>query len=282
MDSKLYHLKASGASTHAVWDTLVFRKVQAVLGGRVVFISSGSAPISPDVLDFLKVAFACEGNTEEEGSSDPIPTLLLIANSSDLVAEGWGMSFICEIKLVDLPEFCYRVTDSPNPRGEAVLDEKSTEAAFDSDGWFRTGDVGEVDKAGRFNIIDRVKNIMKLSQGEYVALEKVTNDYLIGIVVPDPVALSDISTIKFDPTSGPAVAAAIRDPLVVKTALEVMTAHAKASGLKGFETVKDIHFTLDQFTVENNTLTPTFKIQRHALGMYKEVIDEMYAKDTAV
>ncbi|KAG8884239.1 hypothetical protein FRB97_004744 [Tulasnella sp. 331] len=184
----------------------------------------------------------------------------------------------------------------------AVLDEKSTEAAFDSDGWFRTGDVGEVDKAGRFNIIDRVKNIMKLSQGEYVALEKVTNiystlplvsqifvhgdslkDYLIGIVVPDPVALSDISTIKFDPTSGPAVAAAIRDPLVVKTALEVMTAHAKASGLKGFETVKDIHFTLDQFTVENNTLTPTFKIQRrHALGMYKEVIDEMYAKDTAV
>jgi len=179
---------------------------------------------------------------------------------------------------------------------------KNTRTAIDDDGWFHTGDIAEVDQSGRFKIIDRVKNIMKLSQGEYVALEKIENvysscsvvaqvyvhgdslqDHLVAIVVPDPVALSHITSeagYKFDPAAPQAVAAAIKDPQVNKAVLDAMTSQVKSSGgLKGFEMVKVIHLTLEQFTVENNTLTPTFKIRRKdAYQMYKDVIDGMYTR----
>ncbi|KAG9002476.1 hypothetical protein FRB94_003836 [Tulasnella sp. JGI-2019a] len=205
-----------------------------------------------------------------------------------------------------------QATDKPHPRGEICVrgddvfikyykDEKATSAALDADGWFHTGDVGEIDSVGRFKIVDRVKNIMKLSQGEYVALEKVENiysshpiirqsyihgdslqDFLVAVVVPDTKVLSSIADqagCKFDHSSPAELATAMEDPKVKKAALDSMTAHAKKSGLKGFEMVRDIHLTSNQFTIENNTMTPTFKIRRKdAHKMYKDVIDGMYPK----
>ena len=60
LDAKLKKLYETGDNTHPFWDRIVFRKVKAVLGGNIILLTSGSAPISTDALDFLKVAFACE------------------------------------------------------------------------------------------------------------------------------------------------------------------------------------------------------------------------------
>ena len=81
---KAWNLEHKGINTHAVWDRLVFTKVRALLGGRVNFIASGSAPIAPEVLSFLKIAFSSAvtegyGQTENCGTAvrclteDPAP-----------------------------------------------------------------------------------------------------------------------------------------------------------------------------------------------------------------
>ncbi|KAG8877413.1 hypothetical protein FRB98_006695 [Tulasnella sp. 332] len=178
--------------------------------------------------------------------------------------------------------------------------EKKTREAIDEEGWFHTGDVAELDAAGRFKIIDRVKNIMKLSQGEYVALEKIENvystcpvvaqifiygdslkDFIVAVVVPEIAALSGIAAkagCTFDSNDTTGIATAVRDPNVNKAVLEAMTAHAKKSGLKGFETVRGVHLSLEPFSTENNTLTPTFKIRRKdAYDLYRGAIDGLYA-----
>ncbi|KAG8848283.1 hypothetical protein FRB96_001256 [Tulasnella sp. 330] len=313
VDSKMYYFKSTGSVTSHVWDYLVFSQIQAMLGGRVKLIFMGSAPINKDVLAFLKISLSCKNLLEGYGLSETCACATrTLGDDPSAGGTVGGPSMSNELKLVDVPALGYHSTDKPNPRGEICVrgdnvfkkyykDEKATNAAIESDGWFHTGDVGEVDSAGRFKIIDRVKNIMKLSQGEYVALEKVENvysthpivkqsyihgdslqDFLVAIVVVEPKALSQIANkagCQFDHTSPAAFATAMEDPKVKKATLDSITVHAKKSGLKGFEMVRDIHLTSNQFTVENNTMTPTFKIRRKdAHKMYKDAIDAMYMK----
>ena len=92
----------------------------------------------------------------------------------------------CAIRLKDLPELDYRITDKPFPRGEVCIRSPcvtpgyfmrpdKTADAIDSQGYLHSGDVGVILANGTIKILDRCKNIFKLSQGEYVAPERVEN-----------------------------------------------------------------------------------------------------------
>jgi len=206
----------------------------------------------------------------------------------------------------------YHADDKPNPRGEIYLrgemnfkgyykDPKKTAETIDEEGWLRTGDVGEIDECGRLRIIDRVKNIMKLAQGEYVAVEKIENmyaastliqqlyvhgdslqDYLLGVLVPDPPTFAKlVSKVRGKDVAAEDMATlseATKDPQIVEAALAEISKEARRAGLKGFETVKRIHLTMEPFSIENGLLTPTFKVRRRdALTKYKEELDALYA-----
>ncbi|KAJ3071531.1 Long-chain-fatty-acid--CoA ligase 5 [Podochytrium sp. JEL0797] len=213
--AKLANYKSTGTLTHSIWDPLVFSKVKTVMGGRLRFAMTGSAPISPDVLSFMAVALCCpvkEGYGQTESAAG-----LTYAVLGDTEAGHVGPPMTCnEIKLVNVPEMKYLASDRPFPRGEIwtrgnnvfggyYKDAEKTKEALTSDGWLKTGDIGFIDKKGRVHIIDRKKNIFKLAQGEYVAPEKIENVYqkstliaqifvhgdslqseLVAIVVPDP------------------------------------------------------------------------------------------------
>jgi long-chain acyl-CoA synthetase len=135
-------------------------------------------------------------------------------------------------------------------------DPKNTQEALDDEGWLHTGDVAEIDSVGRVKIIDRVKNIMKLAQGEYIALEKIENlyssnpfiaqiyvhgdslqSYLVAVVVPDQILLAEVASRIFGknilPEDESALASAIRDERVNAHVLSELTKDGRRSGLKG-------------------------------------------------
>ncbi|TEB35960.1 long-chain-fatty-acid-CoA ligase [Coprinellus micaceus] len=298
--TKLEKLHTTGIPTHAFWDRIVFRKIQAVLGGQVSLVVSGSAPITSDVMDFLKIAFACEvveGYGLTECAATSTKNWPLDPTASGTVGPPVPVN---EVKVIDVPamELCLR---GANIFSHYYKDEKNTKEALDEEGWFHTGDVAAIDDAGRVKIIDRVKNIMKLAQGEYVALEKIENlyssvpisaqvfvhgdglqSYLVAVLVPEPVLFSSIVTSvtgkKVAPEDIAALSAATKDPKVVQHVLGILTKAAQRNGLKGFEMVKRLHLSMSPFTIEENTLTPTMKLRRKdAYNKHKTEIDALYA-----
>ena len=163
-------------------------KFRAIMGGNVRLMVTGSAPISVEVLNFLKVCFCCpilEGYGQTESSAASCITL-----PNDRKAGHVGGPLPClKIKLRDIPEMEYTSKDKPHPRGEICFKGPSifegyygniekTKEAFTSDGWLQSGDVGVVYPNGAIRIVDRAKNIFKLAQGEYIAPEKLENVYI--------------------------------------------------------------------------------------------------------
>lgn len=149
-------------------------------------MATGSAPISGEVLNFLRVCFCCPilegyGQTESCGAS-------CITLPNDPIPGHVGGPLPCvNIRLRDIPEMGYTIEDTPYPRGEVCFrgpqvflgyfknPEKNSETIID--GWVHSGDVGVILPNGSVKIIDRAKNIFKLAQGEYIAPEKLENVY---------------------------------------------------------------------------------------------------------
>ncbi|TBU65954.1 acetyl-CoA synthetase-like protein [Dichomitus squalens] len=311
--TKLYNLRNHGQFHHALYDRLVFRKLAGVLGGRLRIFTSGSAPISANVMDFMKIGILSEviegtyGMTENCGSF--VRTWSYDPTSSGTVGSPLPN---CELKLVDVPSMGYSAEDKPYPRGEICMrgeqrfsyyykDPKKTAETIDEEGWLHTGDVGALDDSLRLKIIDRVKNIMKLAQGEYVALENIESiyggspfvaqlyvhgdglqSYLIGVAVPDPVQFAGlISRVRGKPVAPEDIGTlseATKDPQIVAAFLAELQKQAQKHQLKGFEQLKRIHLTLQAFTTENGCLTPTLKIRRkETYEFFKGPLDALYA-----
>ncbi|KAK0553014.1 medium-chain fatty acid-CoA ligase faa2 [Tilletia horrida] len=315
LDVKVQNYERDGSIHHAFYDKLVFSKVAGVLGGKVKYVVTGSAPARPEVLRLLRIALRADvregyGLTETTGAS-----LLMFPGDRKLGTCG-PPTMGSWLRLKDAPELGYTSKDRPFPRGEIqgkganifpgyYKDEKKTKEALDEEGWFSTGDVGEIDAQGRVKIIDRVKNLLKLAQGEYVALERVESTYLgspliaqlwihgestetfiIAVVVPDPATFAPFASKVLgkpvSPEDGAALKAATEDPKVTSAVLEDLARVGRAARLNGFEIVKGLHLTVEPFSVENGLLTPTFKVKRpEAKKYYSEQIKKLYAAGPA-
>ena len=264
---------------------------------------TASAPLAGEVLEFLKLAFCCP-ILEAYGLSETSGAATFTKSEDPISGTVGGPLEHCAIRLKDLPEMDYRITD-PNPRGEICIrspcvtsgyfmrPDKTTET-IDAQGYLNTGDVGEVYSNGTIRIIDRSKNIFKLSQGEYVAPEKIENvyiqsnyiaqcfiygdsfkNYCVAIIVPEMDKMREWAT-----QAGIDVQAIFDEQNADFKAL-IMTEIEEFSRLRklnSLEKPREIYLAQEAFSVDNDLLTPTFKLKRNVgKKVFQTQIDAMYA-----
>ncbi|KAF4690128.1 hypothetical protein FOZ60_000584 [Perkinsus olseni] len=312
VQAKLNLLKC-GTLKHSQYDRGVFDKIKERLGlDRVQLVFTGSAPIATHVLDFLRLFFA---RPVLEGYGSTESGLASYTHPSDFASGHVGYPASCmEIKLADVPEMGYLSTDTEHGsgvsklecrgRGEILLRGPSifsgyykmpekTKETIDSDGWVHSGDIGLWLKTGQLKIIDRKKSIFKLSNGEYVAPERIENvliqspyvaqafvygnslrSSLVAIIVPDFENLSNELRNRNDLKSPEDICRSkYMNSLILRTLREV----SEKSGLRKFEWVKAIHLSPVMFSVDNDILTPSFKLKRNvAVKVFQKEVDALY------
>eukprot|EP00803_Ostreobium_quekettii_P000383 evm.model.scf_2481.2 EVM.evm.TU.scf_2481.2 scf_2481:12621-21767(-) len=295
----------SKARFGGLWDSLVFSKLKAKLGGEVQIMTTGASPLSAEVFEFLKICFGASV-MEGYGMTEVACTICMTHPQDPLSGHVGPPVPCCEVKLQDIPEMSYSTQDQPYPRGEVCVrgpsvfkgyykDEQQTAEVIDDRGWLHTGDVGMWLPGGRLKIIDRKKNLFKLAQGEYVAPEKIENVYarsplvlqsfvygdslkgdLVAIVVPDPEVLLPWAKEHNLPQRLEELCA---DPTVIEEVLSSMQGEGRVAELNGFEQVRAITLVPEPFSTENGLLTPTFKLKRpQAREAFQGMIDAMYKR----
>uniref|UniRef100_A0A3Q2Y9X9 Arachidonate--CoA ligase n=1 Tax=Hippocampus comes TaxID=109280 RepID=A0A3Q2Y9X9_HIPCM len=259
---KQAELSSGLVRNNSLWDKLVFNRIQSNFGGNLRFALTASAPICPMVLSFLRATMGClifEGYGQTECTAG-----CTFSMPGDWTAGHVGAPLPCAtVKLVDIPDMNYFAKNGEGEiciRGPSVFrgylkDPERTAEALDSDGWLHSGDVGQWLPNGTLRIIDRKKHIFKLSQGEYVAPEKIENiytrcmpvlqvfvhgdslqSYLVGIVVPDREVFVAWAKERGFVDSYEELC---QTPDVKKAVLEDMREIGKEAGLKSFEQVRN-------------------------------------------
>ena len=295
-------LRANGTFTHGCYDKLVFKKVRALMGGRVRMMLTGSAPISAEVLDFLKICF-CVNVYEGYGMTETSAGSVLTKYNDPKTGHVGGPVANVKIRLRDIPEMGYLHTNDP-PKGEVCFwgpsimkgyfkNPEKTAEAMDGE-WLKSGDVAVIHPNGAIQIVDRAKNIFKLSQGEYIAPEKLENQYIkseyIAQIWIHGDSLHDwaMAFIVVDPDrikkwAADNAAGEVNDELMKNMKLKEVIYNdlmriATENKFNSLEKPKQIHLLKDMWTVESDMLTPTMKTKRNiARAVYKNDIEALYA-----
>ena len=295
VDTKKANMKlprGQAYNTHLLYDRFWTPKVREAVGLKNAHsMVSGSALLDPDVQEFLRAAFGI--NFVQGFGMTETFAVGMVQMLKDFSTGNVGAPHPCnELCLESAPEFDYHVTDKPRPRGELLMrgpnvfnrywnNEEETKKCFSADGWFRTGDIAEIDDQGRFRIIDRKKNVLKLSQGEYISPERIENVYLantsiiniafvhgdakesclVGVFGVEPENFPPFATkvlgreVKVGDTE--AIMAAAEDPKVRAAFMKILDKIGHGHKFNSLERVKGVHLALDPFTVDNEMLTPT-------------------------
>jgi long-chain acyl-CoA synthetase len=174
------------------------------------------------------------------------------------------------------------------------MNPEETKKAIDSEGWLHSGDVGRImPKDQGLKIIDRVKEIFKLSQGEYIAPSKLESMYskskfvtqifvygdskhsfLIAVIVPNKVNLKTVADPSIQDGDEQAL---FNDKSVIDAIKKDFETIMKDNNLNGLERIHQFHLTSKEFTIDNGCLTPSLKlVRRKAAEMFKQEIDNLY------
>ncbi|CEI86030.1 hypothetical protein RMCBS344292_00477 [Rhizopus microsporus] len=302
--NRAFHTKAwffeRGLSTPLL-DRLVFNKIREQFGGRLRCAISAGAPLAIETQKFLTITL-CPIITGY-GMTESTSVCTLMSDTQLSYGHVGSISPAVEMKLVDVPDAGYFSTNA-KPQGEVWVRgpcvtkgywkrDDLTKETIAEGGWLQTGDIAEWNEDGTLTIIDRKKNLVKLSNGEYIALERLESVYkscmfvnniciYANSLLPKPVALvvpaekavralaDELDVQEKDWKSVCAHAA------VKKAVYETLISKAKETGLKPAEILFDIYLCSEEWTTENGLLTAAQKVKRNDIvKMYKHDLEEM-------
>ncbi|WP_197048007.1 carboxylic acid reductase [Mycobacterium paragordonae] len=257
---------------------------EQVLGGRVLTSFTGTAPLAAEMKTFVET---CLGVHLLDGYG---LTEVGMVTKDGLVTK----PPVIDYKLVDVPELGYFRTDRPYPRGELLVKSATamsgyyqrpdvTAAAFDSEGYYRTGDVMAQIGPDRLTYVDRRNNVLKLAQGEFVAVARLEaifataplirqifvygnseRPYLLAVVVPTDEALGRF------PDDDAAIRAALSESL---------RQTAKLAELQSYEVPAEFLIEREPFSTDNGLLSGVGKLLRPKLKeRYGDELEQLYAQ----
>ncbi|KAI8826603.1 uncharacterized protein EV422DRAFT_551964 [Fimicolochytrium jonesii] len=283
-------------------DNTIFKPIRAQTGGRLRYAISGGAPMPKETQKFM----TCTVCPILQGYG---MTETCAANVIQLPTDPWMLGRVgpptstVEIVLAAVEDTNYHPSNRPRPQGEiwmrgpSVMKEyyknpKATAETMTADGWLMTGDIGEFYPDGTIAIIDRKKNLVKLSNGEYIALEKLESQYktspythnicvyahseeAFAVAIVNPIE-KEIMTLAKELGVPGHFDEVCESPLILKALLADLRTMAKNGGFKPAEILGHIAIDAELWTPENQMLTAAQKLKR------KEIVEANKARIAAM
>ncbi len=271
---------------------LIFSKWKAALGGDVRAIASGSAALQPRL---ARIFFAAQipilegyGLTE----TSPVVSVNCLKNGVKFGTVGLLIAGV-RIKIADDGEILVK---GPNVMLGYYNNQTATDEVMDEEGWFKTGDIGELEKGTFLKITDRKKEIFKTSGGKYIIPQVMENKFkesrfieqvmIVGesqkfpaaLIVPNIHFIKEWAERKAIDFSTDTAEAIVSDPKVVaRIEREINTLNA---GFGNWEQVKRFALLPNEFSINSGELTPTLKLKRKFITQkYQEIIAGFYSAE---
>jgi long-chain acyl-CoA synthetase len=277
----------------------VFSKIREGMGGRIETFISGGAPLGRELAEW----YAKMGIRIHEGSGLTETSPVIAVNTPINHRIGTVGKILSNLQvriaedgeiLVKGPSVFKGYWNRPEETNAAFIDGKIDGKI--NDGWFKTGDIGNIDADGYLSVTDRKKDLIKTSGGKFIAPQPIENSLKLNPLVGVAAILGDkrkFASVLVSPNFGTLeewarennVAFASRAELVANLKTQALY-EGIVEGINGnlarFEKLKRVMLVADEFSIDNGVLTPTLKLRRRVIEeRYKRQIDELYAQAEA-
>jgi len=270
---------------------LIFSKWREALGGNVKVVASGSAALQPRLARIFNAAGVpvMEGYGLTETS--PVITVNMMADRHFKIGTVGKPIDKVQVKIAEDGEVLCK---GPNVMMGYYNNEEKTKEVLSDDGWFHTGDIGEIDSEGFLKITDRKKEIFKTSGGKYVAPQLMENTFKASMFIEQIMVIGEnrkhpsaLIVPSFDHIKDyyhhkhieyPGDENVLNHDVFIKKITKVIGHYNEGFGK--WEQIKKWEFLSEPFSIDGGELTPTLKLKRKAiLSKYEEQVNKIYSDE---